>query len=1410
MKDLDTTKFFAHFSELTSELLCITSIDSNIKYLNSQWQKVLGFGSDEILSKSLVELMHANDRTSYESHIKTLQNGEKSVSFENRFPAKDSSLVKIHWTLICDNERNEVYHVGRDITSDKQSEEILRKQKSEANNYLNIVGSIIIALNHQGEITLLNKKGYDILGYEQGELLNKDWFSTCLPKENRSEIKEYFFDLMKGNVEGQETHENEIIRKDGGKRIIKWYNTLVKDSSGEITGLLSSGEDVTLSRQKEKEIEETKEFYENIIEGVQDGIWVSDKNDVIYYANKGMAGIAGIPVEDIVGNNVLIDFPDETVSEFNIYYKKAKKEKKPVWYETKVVTPAGNETYQNGWLLPKTKDGKFEGIICTIRDITDRVKKESELIDSNTRLATVFNANNDYQILFECQPENTFTLVSINDPYINKANQLGLNFNRDTVLGKSLSELATDFLYLKGKEKDDLIKNYIKVCETKKRINFIEDIKINDKDYYASISLIPILDSDGKCQYILYNAHDISESKLAEEKHKEANTRHSAMIENIGDVIAIVDVTGMTIYQSPHVEKWFGWKPDELIGTIGWDKMHPDDIERIQLEFVKLLEKESPSTVEYRFKCKDGSYKWIELTAVNKLNDPSIKGILLNYHDITQRKKDEDIMRQNRHILEASQSIARVGGWELDIVTNKLFWTKETYRIHDTSPEEFNPTVDAGVSYFLPRSKELIIEALDVAINKGVGYDLDLETYTTKGRHIYVRTTCEVTLEDGKPSKLTGTFQDITESKLAELSLKDSEERYRTLLENVSAGIGYWDLEGKVILFNKVAAENMNGLPEDFIGKSMYELFGDELGRYYNNRLQETIKSEEDLEFEDEVKLPNSTKWLISRYTKIYSSTGDLIGIQIISHDITNLKLAEKALLESQAFNETLLNTSPDIIYIYDIIEQRNIYSNQGVTKILGYSVKEVLEMGNNLMHPDDFEVYINETLPRYQVAKDEEQIEHEYRMKDKQGNWCWLNSKESIFLRNSDGSPKQIFGMISDITARKEGEFQLTKAKEKAEESDRLKSAFLANMSHEIRTPMNGILGFTNLLKAPGLSGEKQQQFINIIERSGARMLSTIHDIIDISKIEAGQVEVNNSEININEKLQSFLDFFSPETVKKKIQLELLDRLSDNQVNVISDGEKLDSILTNLIKNAIKHTSKGKIKFGYLLKQYKGKDYLEFYVKDTGTGIPRNRLVAIFDRFVQADIGENKVYEGSGLGLAISKSYVNMLGGDIWVESTEGNGSSFYFTIPYNPVNNEVSVVDIENSHLEFDSTEKLKILLVEDDEFVITYLTIILEDYTKELIVTKTGLESVELCKTNPDIDLVLMDIRIPGIDGYEATRRIRKFNKDLFIIAQTAYAQSGDKDKCIDAGCNDYITKPIDKDELLQKILSQFSKI
>ncbi len=386
------------------------------------------------------------------------------------------------------------------------------------------------------------------------------------------------------------------------------------------------------------------------------------------------------------------------------------------------------------------------------------------------------------------------------------------------------------------------------------------------------------------------------------------------------------------------------------------------------------------------------------------------------------------------------------------------------------------------------------------------------------------------------------------------------------------------------------------------------------------------------------------------------------------------------------------------------------------------------------------------------------------------------------------------------DITKRKQAETELIKAKDRAEESDRLKTAFLQNMSHEIRTPMNAIIGFSKMLEKSDLSEEIKKSYTNIIIEGANHLLFIISDILTISALETKQEKVNIKKVCINKIIVELLEIFKPQASNQNVHIYANPQLTDKLSEIYTDKTKVTHILTNLLNNALKFTQQGYIEFGYNLKD----SDLEFYVKDTGIGIKKEMHDIIFEHFRQANEKTTKKYGGNGLGLSISKAFTELLGGKIHVESKHGRGSTFYFTIPYKPAYENDDLIS-KTKPVEKTTT----ILIAEDEVYNYLYLEELLTKLNLRLIHTTDGKETVEICKSNPDIHLILMDIKMPVLDGYTAAKQIKKLRPQLPIIAQSAYAFKHKIEKKSQPAFDDYIAKPIDKDELKHKLMKYIGK-
>jgi PAS domain S-box-containing protein len=417
-------------------------------------------------------------------------------------------------------------------------------------------------------------------------------------------------------------------------------------------------------------------------------------------------------------------------------------------------------------------------------------------------------------------------------------------------------------------------------------------------------------------------------------------------------------------------------------------------------------------------------------------------------------------------------------------------------------------------------------------------------------------------------------------------------------------------------------------------------------------------------------------------------------------------------------------------------------------------------------------------------------------------GRKVLLDTLKTLFF-DSNGNSLGFIGISRDVTAIHETQQKLTLAKERAEESDKLKTAFLANMSHEIRTPMNAIIGFSDLLTDDNLSASDKSEYTTHIKKAGESLMNLISDIIDIAKIEAGQLQFNNSACNLDELLNEMIGTYTEAKIKagkKNLNIRLHKQSGINGLSILTDPFRLKQVLINLIGNSMKFTERGFIEFGYSLKD---KKTIEFVVRDTGIGIPLSKQQDIFYRFSQVDNSNTRKYGGTGLGLAISKNIIEIMGGTIWLESEPGNGSAFFFTLPYYPADTEENVNIIPGANQENVNWQGKTILVSEDVPSNFMFIEAALRRTKVRLLWAQDGRQAVTMAIDDPQIDLVLMDIQMPELNGYEATSEILKVRPDLPVISQTAYALSGEKEKSLAAGCVDYIPKPIKSDLLISTI-------
>jgi len=452
------------------------------------------------------------------------------------------------------------------------------------------------------------------------------------------------------------------------------------------------------------------------------------------------------------------------------------------------------------------------------------------------------------------------------------------------------------------------------------------------------------------------------------------------------------------------------------------------------------------------------------------------------------------------------------------------------------------------------------------------------------------------------------------------------------------------------------------------------------------------------------------------------------------------------------------------------------------------------------------------ELSPKYQLdgISSEEKANYFVKLalsgKPQRFNWQHLKKNGQIFdaevsLAASDWhTGTMILAFIRDVSEQRKIEKNLIDARVKAEEADRLKSAFLANMSHEIRTPLNSIIGFSDIMLDEETTSEEKDQFLQLISAAGKTLLQLIDDIIDISKIEAGQVRIATSSFDLHKVLDELLHTAQNEQKKcekKHLELRLRKGVEKDVFLIETDPYRFKQIVMNLLTNALKFVDTGFIEFGYTKPEG---GLIQFYVKDTGIGIERDKAHLLFKRFGQIDNTYKRNLSGTGLGLAICHSLIKLLNGKIWFDSEPEKGTTFYFTLP---VDRKANILNLEDDvflgRIRRGWSDKT-ILVADDVEANFLFLKAVLKETKAKILWAKNGEEAIDMVRNQPDISLVLMDIRMPETDGYQAARAIKKISPTIPVIAQTAFTETEDQQKAIQAGCDDYIAKPISVVELL----------
>lgn len=975
-------------------------------------------------------------------------------------------------------------------------------------------------------------------------------------------------------------------------------------------------------------------------------------------------------------------------------------------------------------------------IYSAARDITDRMLADIKLREREADFADIFQSVSEGI----CYSTARGQIISVNDALVRMT-----GIDASELIGHNVVMLAKKFLSVKNV--GPAVKFLIDLIEGRE----IRPIEIVLNNRIIEITATRNLTS-GRLTGVL---HDITDRRRAQGAVLESEQKHRSLIEQMQEGLVVDDENGLIQIVNPMFCRMTELEEHELLGKSGYSLLLSED--QILEMGKRDINRKNGISEEYELEISTRSGKrktlWFHATPV-KDPDGQICGSMSTVIDITEKKLlENELERQTRLrelLMEISSGFINIPFTDLDASVQEAL-KKMALFVHADRSYTFDYDWDADVCNNI---HEWCAEGVSPEIDNLQGVPLlmmqDWVEAHKKGEPMYVPDVFALP---------RGAVREILEpqgikSVLAVPMMNDGRCIGFVGFDSVKRHHNYSQAELQLL---KVFAQSLANV------------------RMRREMISEILASKENAEVNER------------HFRSIFHQTPILFWLEDFTDAIRYIgKLKQEGVRDFQDFFESRQDEVIKCAGMAHIVDV-----NEAVLKTLKYSDKKsLIDHFPETLTPVSFNAFRQALIS---LANDEQYFECITEHKTMSGEVRQFYLKSFISPDYTDYS--RVIVAMTDITELKAKEQELIASKERAEQSDSLKTAFLQNLSHEIRTPLNGIIGFSDLLRDPDISAEDRSYYTEIIIERGWQLTSIINDILTISSLETRQEQLYKEVFNLNTLLRNQIAVFSGQAAEKGVELKLTTYLEESRAELLADKTKLGQVLNNLFTNAVKFTSSGRIELSCRLQD----NELKFCLQDTGTGIEKSKQSIIFDRFVQADDTIRRTYGGTGLGLSICKGFVELMGGSIWVESEPGHGSVFCFTMPYFPAIKHPEIP----SQAEKPSTpsKKMTILVAEDEEYNFIYIEALLSKLDVNILRAYTGKQALDICKAD-SIDLVLMDIKMPEMNGYEATMKIREFHPHLPIIAQTAYAE---KSEVVRYGniFNDYITKPFSAEKLLAVI-------
>jgi PAS domain S-box-containing protein len=1369
---------YQFIAENINDAVALIDIKGHYTFVSPSHKLITGRG-EELIGQYAFQYVHPDDRKLVFSSVFKAMRSDREYLAEYRYLHPEHGYLwyetvgKRHF----DKEGNVFgLFATRNIHERKLSEKTLQETKNILKGVMDTIPVRVFWKDKDLKYLGCNLPFALDAGFESPEeIIGKDDFQ--MPWKNEAKLYRNDDKSVIESGEQRIGYEEPQTSPAGDKLWIRTSKVPLKDIKGQIIGVLGTYEDITQKKLLEDNLRQSEEKYRTLIETSQDGISLMDLEGNILFCNQQKVRMIGAKDPEIlIGTNALELIHPEDRSLGIKALGELPYQDHVSNLELRVNKKDGSFFYASfNVSIIKDESGNPIYIIDFMQDITERVQAQQALIEERDFASKVMNTLG--QGLTVTNADGVFE-------YVNPAYAKFLGLKPQDIIGKTPADFT---------EGNDLfiLQNVLKERRKGKKSSYELRLRhVDGHDVPVWITGVPRMEGKSFSGAIAVIT-DISEQKKAEEALRDSELRFQLLAEVAPVGIFRTDATGYTNYVNPRWCEISKLSFEEAIGS-GWlNAVHPDDREIIALNWSKATTREEISETEYRFLNEDGSIAWVIGRAVPQKNrNGKITGYIGTITDITERKNNEAVLLESeeryRHLFERNPA-------------PMLIYEKESLKIL-----AINEAFENHYGYSRKEALQLILTDLYPEEEKKplarLAYGLRGHANVGEWHHIKKDGTIITIISSShdinhlNKKARVAVITDISERKKIEEALRESEERFRRLAENADDAIYRIDLvpEPKFSYISPAITRLTGYTPEDHYNDPMLSI---KIVHPDDRHLLEFMMNNpdkiRDLFTIRWIRKDGRVLWTEQRNVPVYDAEGRITSVEGIARDITWRKQQEEEITKLSVGVEQ----SPVLVIITDT-EGTISYVNQKFTEVTGYQPEEVI--GKNPRILKSGQMSPEEYSELWKTITSGKEWRGEFLNKKKNGELYWESASISP-IKNEKGETAFYIGVKEDITERKHMEAELLAAKEKAEESDKLKTAFLNNLSHEIRTPLNAITGFSDLLNTEDIQKEEIGQYTTVIRQSSNQLLSIIDDIVNIATIEAGQVKIIHQETNVNQLMQSLFEQLKIKVNPQKIAFELDQLLPEKEAIINTDDTKLTQILTNLLVNAIKFTETGYVKFGCVRS---GKELI-FHVKDTGIGVPSHLHEKIFERFRQSDPSVSRKFGGTGLGLSISKSYVELMGGSIWLESEEGKGTYFSFTLPWKPISGS-STQESSLDKVVFDNQKT--ILIAEDEDFNYLLTEKILSGYNLNFLRAENGKKAVELCNVKAEIAVVLMDIKMPVMNGFEATKLIKASRPDLPVIALTAYAQPGSREEAIKNGCDDYLSKPYTRDELYQ-IISRY---